>query len=118
MPFFLDLSFQNAVALALDAQRCSPGSAGPYPGAGPAVGGVNSWKKGGRRGKEAAGRHELSVKAILSPPASSAVATCQKNRQGKKNDKKKSGPIYHLEIVLNKLLELLGFEELPPFPPV
>lgn len=117
-PRFPDLSFQKSAALALDPQRCSPGSPGPHPGAGLVVGDVGSWKKGGRRREEAAGGHELPVKAILSPPASSAVATCQKNRQGKEMTKKKSGPIYHLEIVLNKLPELLGFEELPLFPPV
>lgn len=83
VPFFLDLSFQNSEALAF-AQIRSPGSAGPHGGAGPALGGVSFWKKGGRRRKEAAGRHELPVKAILSPPASSAVATCQKNLQEKK----------------------------------
>lgn len=30
---------------------------------------------------------------------------------------KTSGPIYHLQIVLNKLLELLGFEALSLLPP-
>lgn len=63
------------------------------------------------------GKAELLVKAILPPPAISAVATCQKNRQGEENDRKKSGPIYHLQIVLNKRLELLGFKERPPVPP-
>jgi hypothetical protein len=41
-----------------------------------------------REGKKAVGRQLVLEKAILSPSAISAVATCQKNRQGEKNDKK------------------------------
>ena len=63
------------------------------------------------------GKAELLVKAILPPPAISAVATCQKNWQGEKMTGKKSGPIYHLQIVLNKRPELLDFKEPPTCSP-
>lgn len=63
------------------------------------------------------GKAELLVKAILPPLAISAVATCQKNWQGEKMTEKKSGPIYHLQIVLNKRPELLGFKEPPTCSP-
>lgn len=58
------------------------------------------------------------VKTILSPATNSAVATHQKDWQGKEMTKKKSGPIYHLQIVLNKLWGLtLVLKNSSLFPP-
>lgn len=55
-PRFPDLSFQKSAALALDPQRCSPGSPGPHPGAGLVVGDVGSGRReGGEKRRQRGG---------------------------------------------------------------
>lgn len=88
----------------LDPQRCRPGSVGTaFPGAVTAP-------EGREGGDEKAGEQFCLFQQSWQWPL------VRRTGRGKKMTKT-SGPIYHLPIVLNKLLELLGFEALPLLPP-